>query len=307
MSRSPRVPRQLQFLPFRARDAVAEGLLTRRMLDGPLWQRMLPGVYIHIDAFREADHRTWCDAAALLLPSGGAIGGLSAAYLWGANLVDAHTPVTLIVPRQATLHRHPRLRPMRSSLPPSDIARFGGHPVTTPLRTAFDVGRHLPRTEAVVAVDTLLGRRVVKLPKLVDYAAGHAGWPGIPQLREVLALAEPLTESPMESRLRLLLIDAGLPRPVAQHDIRDAKGRFVARVDLAYPRLRIAIEYEGDHHRERVHFQQDVHRLNALRGLGWLVLRFTAEDVLRNAERTVHQVIAARRERGAQFMGGGRG
>ncbi|MEJ3743767.1 DUF559 domain-containing protein [Actinomycetes bacterium KLBMP 9797] len=69
-------------------------------------------------------------------------------------------------------------------------------------------------------------------------------------------------------------------------------------MDLAYPDLRIAIEYEGDHHRERVHFQQDVHRLNALRALGWLVLRFTADDVLRNPERTVRQVVAAIRERG---------
>jgi hypothetical protein len=298
--RSPRVPRELQVLPFRGRDAIAAGLLTRRMLARPTWQRMFPDVYIHADDFRDADHRTWCDAAALLLPPGGAIGGLSAAYLWGAKVVNSTTPVTLVLPRTATLSRHPRLLVVRSSLPPDDVTRFGGMPVTTPLRTAFDLGRRLPRIEAIVAVDTLLGRRVVKLPKLAEYAAGRVGWPGAPQLREVLELAEPLTESPMESRLRIVLIDAGLPRPVAQHDVRDAQGRFLARVDLAYPELRIAIEYEGDHHRERRHFQEDVHRFNALRAAGWIVLRFTADDVLRHPGRTARQVATAIRERRAQ-------
>ncbi|WP_234359016.1 endonuclease domain-containing protein [Plantactinospora sp. BC1] len=63
------------------------------------------------------------------------------------------------------------------------------------------------------------------------------------------------------------------------------------------PRLRIAIEYEGDHHRERAHFRQDVARLNDLRAAGWVVLRFTADDVLRHPARVVAQVAQAIRER----------
>jgi hypothetical protein len=267
------------------------------MLTGPAWQRMFPGVYLHADAFREADHATWCDAAALLLPEGGAIGGLSAAYLWGADLVDERSPVTVILPRATSLRPHPRLSVIRSSLPPEDVTRFDGPLVTTPLRTAFDVGRLLPRTEAVVSVDALLSKRVVPLPKLIDYAAGRSGWRGAPRLREVLGLTEPLTESPMESRLRLLIIDAGLPRPVAQHEVLNANGRLIGRVDLAYPQWRIAIEYEGDHHRERAHFRHDVHRLNALRAVGWLVLRFTADDVLHQPDRTARQIAAAIGER----------
>jgi hypothetical protein len=295
--RLPRVPPQLRRLPFRGRDAVAAGLLTRRMLAGPVWQPMLPDIYLHTDAFQAADHGAWCDAAALILPRGGAIGGLSAVYLWGAELVDARSPVTVVLPRATRLRPHPRLRVIRSSLPPDDVILFDGLPVTTPLRTAFDAGRLLPRTDAVAAVDALLGQSVVTLPKLVDYAAGRSGWLGTPRLREVLALAEPLTESPMESRLRLLIVDAGLPRPVAQHKIFNAQGRLLGRADLAYPEWRIAIEYEGDHHRERGRFREDVHRLNTLRTVGWLVLRFTADDVLRHPERTARQVAAAIAER----------
>jgi hypothetical protein len=278
-------------------DAIAAGLLTRRMLTGPAWQRMLPGVYIHADAFQAADHGAWCEAAALLLPEGGAIGGLSAAHLWGAGLAGASTPVTVVLPRAIRLRRHRRLWVVRSSLPPDDVTRLGDLPVTTPLRTAFDVARLLPRAEAVEAVDALLGQRMVQLPKLIEYAADRPGWLGSPRLREVLALAEPLTESPMESRLRLLIVDAGLPRPVAQHEVFNARGRLIGRVDLAYPEWRIAIEYEGDHHRERDRFRQDVHRLNALRAAGWLVLRFTADDVLRHPERTAGQIVAAIGER----------
>ncbi|MGN9765979.1 endonuclease domain-containing protein [Micromonospora sp. SD12] len=69
------------------------------------------------------------------------------------------------------------------------------------------------------------------------------------------------------------------------------------RVDLAWPTLRVAVEYDGDHHRERAHFRQDVARLDALRAAGWIVLRFTADDVLRHRARTAALVSQALRER----------
>ncbi|GAB2928582.1 DUF559 domain-containing protein [Micromonospora polyrhachis] len=303
MSRPAHVPRRLAFLPFRGSRAVGEGLLTRRMLTGPTWCRLLPDVYVHRDAFARADHRMWCDAVALLLPPGAAIGGLSAAYLWGVDLLPRDAPVSVVLPPARRMRTHPMLDLGRSVLPAGDLTRFAGLPVTTPVRTAFDLGRRTPRSQAVIALDALLHRRVVKREKLRAYLDEHAGWPGMPLLREVLALAEPLAESPMETRLRLLLVDAGLPRPIAQHEIRAPTGRFVARVDLAYPDSRIAIEYEGDHHRERAQFRRDVTRLNALRAAGWLVLRFTADDVLRKPARVVREVTTARTERRPSLVG----
>lgn len=277
---------------------MAAGLLTQRMLRGPGWRRLLRDVYVHASA--ELDHRTWCDAVALVLPPGAAIGGLSAAYLWGVDLLARDAPVTVVVPRADRMRPHTHLLVVRSALPDSDVTRFARLPVTTPLRTTFDVARRAARVDAVVAIDALLHRRVIKLDALCDYAAQHLGWPGRPRLNAALALAEPLAESPMETRLRLVIVDAGLPRPVAQHEVRDARGRFLARVDLSYQRWRIAIEYEGDHHRERATFRRDITRLNALREAGWLVLRFTADDVLREPARVVRLVRAAIRERSAQ-------
>jgi very-short-patch-repair endonuclease len=96
----------------------------------------------------------------------------------------------------------------------------------------------------------------------------------------------------METRTRLVLVIAGLPGPVCQHEIQE-DGMLVARVDLAYPRYRIAIEYDGECHRERSVFRRDAQRANQLRLLGWIVLRFTADDVLRHPNRMVAQVRSA--------------
>jgi hypothetical protein len=151
MSRRARVPRQLGFLPFRASTAIANGLLTEGMLRGPTWRRLFPDVYV--SAATALDHRLWCDATALLLPDGAAIAGASAAYLWGVNLLPPDAPVTVALPPERRMRAHPRLAVIRSPLPADDVARFAGLPVTTPVRTAFDLGRRPPRSEAVVAVE----------------------------------------------------------------------------------------------------------------------------------------------------------
>jgi very-short-patch-repair endonuclease len=93
--------------------------------------------------------------------------------------------------------------------------------------------------------------------------------------------------------MRLGLVVAGLPEPTVQHTVLDSDGIFVARVDLAYERLRVGLEYDGDHHREQETFRHDAARLNRLRLVGWTILRFTAADVLRFPERMVAQVHAA--------------
>lgn len=293
MARVPHVPAHLRFLPFRGSTAIAKGDVTRSMLRGRSWRRLLPDIYVR--ATTPVDHRTWCDAVALLLPVGAAISDHSAAYLWGVDLLAPNAPVTVRVPRQRRLTPHPELDIRYSTLPHDDVTRFAGLPVTTPLRTAFDLGRQRSRTESVVALDALLHRRVVTLAALRNLVAARRGWPGTPLLVAACGLAEPRTESPMETRLRLVLIGSGLPRPVAQYPVRDPDGRFLGRVDLAYPWARLALEYEGDHHRDRQTFRHDIARLNALRAAGWTVLRFTADDVLRHPGRIVQQVIAVLR------------
>jgi len=311
MARPVKVPRELTVEPFAGSQAVAAGLITKRMLAGPTWRRLLHDVYVHADAYHPTDHRMWCLAVAVRLPPIATIYGLSAAFLWGVDLLPhkgrVPAPVHVAVPSKARPDPHPRIRYANLALNwEHDVTSLTGMPITTGVRTAFDLGRRLPRADALVALDALLRRRTCTKAQLSAYVDARPGWRQVKQLRELLNLAEPLSESPMESRLRLLLHDAGLPKPTPQFKVvtpttsstgSTGSGKFIARVDLAYPQWRIAIEYEGDHHREQATFRKDVHRFNALRAAGWLALRFTADDVLRRSEQipqTVRQAIAER-------------
>jgi hypothetical protein len=297
VSRAAEVPQQFSFLPFRGSDAVKRGVLTPAQLRARTWRRLFRDAYIHAAAYNADDHRMWCDAIALTLPHGGAVDGLSAALLWGVDLLRRNAPVSVSVPRSTRPAPNPRVSMTRTDVDPHDVTDFAGIPLTTPLRTAFDLGRRLPRTQAVVAIDALTRRRVVRLEALAAFADKRPRWPGIRRLSEVVEAVEPLSESPMETRLRLLLLDAGAPPLTAQYTIRDGRGGVIGRVDLAYPQWCIAIEYEGDHHREKAQFRRDVTRLNALRAAGWIVLRFTADDVMHHPVRVVQQVADAVNER----------
>ena len=95
----------------------------------------------------------------------------------------------------------------------------------------------------------------------------------------------------METRLRWLLLQAGLPRPDVQTDLRDGEGRFVGRADLYYPAARLAIEYDGVNHRDRL--IEDNRRQNLLINAGYVLLRFTAADIEKRADVIEAQVRRA--------------
>lgn len=293
MARTARVPPRLAVSPFRGADAIRAGLLTRRQLSGSAWVRLYPDIYVYAEI--PLTHRVRCEAAALLLPKGSAICGLSAACLWGVRGLAEPDRVSLVVPERVRLH--PGLKIHRFGLAADEVTGILGLPVTVPERTAFDIARLLPRVDAVVWLDAMLHQHKVYADRLALSFAAHSGWPGRALADAALALAEPLTESPMETRLRLLAVDAGLPRPVAQCKIYRGK-RFVARVDFAYPEYKIAIEYDGDHHRERTTFRFDMERQNELHVLGWTILRFTADDVLRRPEQTAATIRTVLRRSG---------
>jgi hypothetical protein len=280
-------------VPFRGSAAIARGLLTRGQLGGPAWRRMFRGIYQHTDA--TADPLAWCQAANLLLPPGAALSHRSAALLYGVNLLGyAQWPtMEVTVPPPDRLRPDARLIVHRTRLPPVDVVRRGGLPVTTPARTAFDLGRDPDRVAAVVALDALLHGRVIKPAALRSIADERLGWPGVVAFRAAGALARAGAESPMETRLRLLLVAGGLPEPVLQHEVYGDDGWLIARLDLAYRDIRLGLEYDGDHHREREICRRDAVRLNRLRLRGWTVLRFTADDVLRHPDRAVEQVRVA--------------
>jgi very-short-patch-repair endonuclease len=142
--------------------------------------------------------------------------------------------------------------------------------------------------EAVVIADLALHARLVNRVRLGDWIEGRAGKKGVQRARRVLALAEADAESQMETRLRMLLVLNGLPRPELQFTIRDEAGAPVARPDLFYREQRLAIEYDGETHRASL--VEDNRRQNRLLMSGVRLLRFTASDVLRRPEGVLSQV-----------------
>ncbi|MGY1623339.1 DUF559 domain-containing protein [Geodermatophilus sp. SYSU D00965] len=272
---------------FVGSQAVADGLLTAKQLRERSYRRLVQGVYA--DPGLEFDHRLRCQGVALLLPPGTAIGGHSAAAWHGAPFAGLHDPVTVV--RPATVQwRGPReVRVHRSDLDATDV-EWHDVPVTSALRTAWDLAALESRGAAVAALDAMVRCRAVSLNGLSAMANAGTGRWGVTRVRKAVALVDPRAESAPESRVRVALVVAGLT-PVPQYEVRVA-GAFVARVDLAFPEARLAIEYEGAHHFTDGQIARDDSRLRRLRAAGWRVIRLSATD-LRDLDGVVARVRAA--------------
>lgn len=213
------------------------------------------------------------------LPRGGRFSGQTAAWLHGLNITPCE-PIEVTLPRASRTSRLAGARLTRSDVQADEVCEVHALPATSPTRTIADLARRLPIVEAVVVLDMALHQRLVRIEALRLWADAHPGYRGIGQLRRALDLAEPASESPMETRLRMLLVLAGLPRPRVQASLYDETGLFVARPDLCYPTKRLALEYDGGTHRDRL--VADNRRQNRLLDAGYRVLRFTAGDIYRS-------------------------
>lgn len=147
--------------------------------------------------------------------------------------------------------------------------------------------------DLVAAGDALLARRPAAADRIVELAAERGGRRGVALAGRVLPLLDPRSESAMESRLRYELHCRGLPAPAVQHEVRDGRGTFVARVDLAHPEARVAVEYDGDHHRDPSQWRRDLRRRERLDALGWRVVVITANDLLHDPAVVVARVRRA--------------
>lgn len=173
------------------------------------------------------------------------------------------------------------MRAFTATLPDSDVTVVGGIAVTTELRTAVDCARWLDRPDALAAVDAMLNAKLVALDALALEIETRPGFRWIAQAREIAALAEPKTESAMESRTRLRVVDAGFPRPEPQIEVYDAFGVLLGRLDMGYRKPRKGLEYDGqEFHDSAEDRQHDEQRREAIEGQGWDLLVVTREHVL---------------------------
>jgi hypothetical protein len=282
---------------FRGSHAVAAGLLTPDRLRGPRFQRVFPDVYCRAAA--ERDLRLRSLAAYRLVEGRGVLSGYSAALLLDAECAPrrhATADVTLLGGR---LRPHPGLLVHRDRLDPGEIVFVGDVACTTPLRTAFDLARWSERDPAVVAVDRLTNRHRFHPDRLLELCDRYRGHRGVARIPDAVALASPYSGSPMETRLRLLIVAAELPRPEVQWVVQDIATRTAFWLDLAWPELMIGIEYEGEPHTEPDRVLRDIARHTRLVDLGWRIYRYTKHEVYGDRARIVAELTRARRGAGS--------
>jgi hypothetical protein len=216
------------------------------------------------------------EAAWRRLPEGAVFSGLTAAWLHGLD-VDPADPIEFTVPKSLGVTTRSGMAVRRSVLSRDEVVVRHGFPTTTPLRTLLDISCRQPLVEAVVVADMALHTGVIKPDALVASLGRYEGTWGVKALRQVAWHAEPATESPMETRMRIIVVLGGLPRPQAQVSIYDGAGNFLGRPDLYYPAERLGLEYDGSiHHGTLV---EDNRRQNRLLNAGVRLLRFGAGDI----------------------------
>lgn len=204
----------------------------------------------------------------------------SAAVVWGLDLIRPPDLTHFTVPRASSKLVVPGARMHRANLHPSDTTVRYGTRVTTVERTVVDLTRTLSPPEGVALVDSALRVGVCSPFSLQQLARGATGRGSLPVVRAV-ALADPSSGSFLESYCRVILTQAGMPPERTQLWISGVDGKRIARVDLAWPSLRVVVELDGfAFHADRGRYRSDRRRINALGLAGWLVLRFTWEDVL---------------------------
>lgn len=259
--------------PFLGSEAVARGVLTRSRLSTG-YTRLFRDVYVSRDDEVTAVLR----ARAGWLWSGrrGVVAGFSAAALHGSKWVDAMTVVDLI---HHNRHRQPGIRVHEERIEEDEITVVDGILVTSASRTALDLGCWYPTTAAVAGIDALARETRIKAADVELLAQRYPGRRGIVRAREAIALFDGGSQSPKESWLRVVLTQAGLPPPQTQIRVVDDLGDPVAYLDMGWEDLKVAVEYDGDHHRsDRRQYGWDIRRSEMLQRLGWIVVRVVAGD-----------------------------
>ena len=273
---------------FVGSEAVLRGKLSPYQLRAR-FRSIYPNVYLadcSVPSFRQRSEAAW-------LWSGrrGVLAGLAAAALHGSDWINDDEPVELI-----WRNPHPPAGVITRSqrLDDDEIAHVARLPVTTPARTAYDLGRQLPRGEAVARLDALMRATPFSVEDVLLLAKHYPAARGLRRLRVALPLVDGGAASPKESWLRLLIVDAGLPTPTTQIPVHE-HWHLVGVLDMGWEKYKVAVEYDGDHHRtNRRQYVKDQRRLRKLKALGWIIIRVIAEDAAQDVVQQVRDALISR-------------
>jgi very-short-patch-repair endonuclease len=280
--------------PFLGTEALARGVVNRYQLR-TRYDAVFRNVYVPKGQTMTAADK----AIAAWLWSGrrATVAGLSAAALLGTKWIDAKRPAEI---NQASRHKTKGIVLHSDELWDDESCSIRGISVTSPARTAFDLGRRRGLTSAVIRLDALMQATKVKPTEIELIADRHRGARGTAQLREALGLTDVGAESPQETRTRLVLTSAGLRPHRTQINIFNTFGGFVHRVDMGWEAWRVGVEYDGIQHWADPDVRaNDIDWQAEAEELGWRIVRVGA-DMLRYRQATiVTRTRAALRAAGA--------
>lgn len=277
--------------PFLRQEGLCAGL-SKHVLDGTGFHKLFRNVRVAVTT--DLDHVVLARAAVLVVPQG-VVSHHTAARFYGV-VVPESPVVHLTVPER-------RSRSTRAGLTchvgETEGARtFGTVKVTSPEQTFVDLAGHLDLVDLVILGDSMLHKGVVRINQLLDAAEAMTGRHAR-HARRAADLVRQGAESPMETRLRLLLVLAGFPEPRVQLWLEDENGQPCFRLDLAYPELRVAIEYDGRQHAEdQRQWAHDIGRREWLDGQGWRLVVMRSVDIFGDPWATVLRIGKVLAERG---------
>lgn len=277
--------------PFTAR--MVRDQVPRSSLRGPRFRRLLPTVYVASDA--PLTPALMARAATLVLPDSAWLSHTTAAALQKLP-VPTDSRIHACVPRAADRRLVGTLAvKVRRQRPRT--RQVDGITVSTGADLFCELGEMLTLVDLVVVGDAMVKARMVRPRQLVAAAAELRGSHGA-LVRRAAGLVRDRVDSPMETRLRLLLVLAGLPEPRVNIEIRD--GEFSTRVDLCYPELKLVIEYDGQQHRadDLDQWDRDNERLGWFTDHDWELLPVISRGIYRRPQETLDRVCAAIARRG---------
>ncbi|WP_146877246.1 endonuclease domain-containing protein [Actinomadura madurae] len=292
--RSPReVPENLKKRPFRIAEAQSIGV-TAKELRSSQYRRIFYDVYVESDLPDSPGLR--CEAARLLLPSAAVFCGVTAARLYGVPVPDRDTRIHAAVPSASpTVPRIKDLRVHSYTILPKHLRLWDGWQVVGPERLFLELAATMPRMDLIVAGDHMLRHGLTTRTRLNSFLNKDCyRRRGVRRAKSAMPHLDEKSDSPPETRLRMLIVDAGLPRPIANRDVVTERGVWLARPDLSYPALQIAIQYEGAHHQQDYkQYSYDIERDGRLIEHGWIVIRVNKDGLFGNPRTVLNRIRKA--------------
>ena len=283
--------------PFGRAEARRAGIPLKH-LGSARFRKLFHDVYVGADVAVSPALRA--SAVLGISPVGSHASHHTAAQIWGGIVPDQ--PLTHVSsPRGSNRSERQGIGSHRTA-EGSDVVTFRGVRVSSPAQTFIDLAAGLSLVDLVVLGDSLvrMGRTTP-----ADLAAATLAWRGSGRLaaERAGALVRAGVDSPMETRLRLLMVFAGLPEPVVNYIVYDERGNVTKRFDLSYPELRLLIEYDGRHHAEsQVQWDRDIQRREELDTDGWRLIIIQAKGIYAEPATTLQRIVAVMHERGASNL-----